>query len=253
MLKSRLTKNLSRKGAKAQREDKSQKKKAVSSIGTFKERSLHSALKFRYSGSEGSVEALTGSFVCDACTSEGELIEVQTGSFGPLKEKVKSLCKTNKVRIIHPIVIRKHIELYDSRGKLLHKRKSPKKGNEWDLFKALLYAPELGLLKNLTIELAIIDVLEKRVNDGKGSWRRKGISIVDRFLDAWHGSIVLSKRSDYYQFIPFKKGELFTARDLAEKAGINATLAGKTLYTLAKMSLLEKTGKRGNAFIYKRK
>jgi ribosomal protein S25 len=40
---------------------------------------------------------------------------------------------------------------------------------------------------------------------------------------------------------------------LAEKAGINVTLAGKTLYVLAKMGLAEKTGKQGNAFIYMRK
>jgi hypothetical protein len=223
------------------------------SIGTKKESSLHRSLKFHYSGSGGVVEKVVGDYVCDGLTSEGEIIEVQTGSFGPLKGKLSYLTKNSKVRIIYPIIIQKHIELYEPDGSLLHKRKSPRKGSAWDVFKALIYAPELGMLKNLTIELAIIDILEKRVNDGKGSWRRKGISITDRFLGAWHSSIALSKRSDYYQFIPFKKSEQFTARDLAEKAGIKAVLAQKTLYTLVKMGLVEKTGKQGNAFIYKRK
>jgi len=222
-------------------------------IGTKKESSLHRSLKFRFSGSEGAIETQVGDYVCDGITSQGEIIEVQNGSFGPIKEKVKTLAKTNKIRIIHPIIIKKHIELYDSDGSLLHKRKSPKKGNVWDLFKALIYAPDLAMLKNLVIELAVIDIVEKRINDGKGSWRRKGISINDRFLEVWHSSVVLSRRSDYYQFIPFKKSEYFTTQDLAEKAGINTTLAGKTLYTLAKMNLVEKTGKKGNAFIYKRK
>jgi len=231
----------------------SKSSKNKTSIGTKNESSLHNALKFRYSGIEGSTEKPVGDYVCDGLTSEGEIIEIQIGSFGPIKEKIKKLVQTSKVRLIHPIVIKKHIELYDLNNNLLYRRKSPRAGKPWDVFNALIYAPELGLLKNLSIELAVIDVVEKRVNDGKGSWRRKGVSISDRFLDVWHHSIVLSRRGDYNQFIPFKKDESFTVRNLAKKAGINTTLARKTLYVLAKMNLVEKTGKQANAFIFKRK
>ena len=220
-------------------------------IGTLKESTLHRNLKYRYSGDDGVTETLSGTYVCDACTRKGELIEVQIGSFGPLKEKVKNLCKKDKVRIIHPIIVQKYIELYDTEGGLLHRRKSPRKGNQWDLFNVLVYAPELPLLKNLTIELAVIDIVEKRVNDGKGSWRRKGVRITDRRLDAWRHSVVLKRPGDYRQFVPHKKNECFTARDLGEKAGIDAALARKTLYVLGKMGIVEQTGKRGNAYLYK--
>jgi len=222
-------------------------------IGTRKESSLHRSLKFRYSGSGGAVETLAGSFVCDACTSEGELVEVQTGSLGPLKEKVKSLCQKNKVRIIHPIITEKTLELFNTDGRLLHRRKSPRKGSIWDLFSALIYAPELPLLKNLTIELAIVDVTEKRINDGSGSWRRKGVRIADRSLGAWHHSLVLKNPKDYRQFIPFRKSELFTVKEFAGKAGINSAIAQKTLYVLTKMELTEKTGRRGRAYVYKQR
>ena len=223
------------------------------SIGAENESSLHRSLKIHCSGSEGSIETTVGNYVCDGLTSGGEIIEVQTGSFGPLKEKLNYLVQTGKVRVIYPIVTQKEIELFDSYGSLLHKRKSPRRGSAWDLFKALIYAPELGSLKNLTIELAFIDILEKRVDDGKGSWRRKGVSITDRFLGAWHNSIVLSKRKDYLQFIPFKKSECFTARLLAKKAKINVSIARKTLYVLVKMVLLEKTGTQGKALTYRLK
>lgn len=216
-----------------------------------KESSLHRSLKFHYSGSEGDIETPVGDYVCDGRTSKGEIIEIQTGSFGPLKEKLKCLTKTSKVRVVHPIAKQKHIELYDSDGNLSRKRKSTRKGSIWDLFKVLIYAPELALQKNLIIELAIIDILEKRVNDGKGSWRRKGVSITDRSLEAWHSSILLSKLKDYYLFVPFKKSECFMVQDLAEKAGINANLARKTLYVLTKIGLTEKTGRQGNASIYR--
>ena len=224
----------------------------VPSIGTKKESSLHRSLKFHYSGSGGDTETLAGPYVCDGRTSEGELIEVQTGSFGPLKEKVKSLTLKNKVRIIHPIIVQKHIELFDTEGRLLHRRKSPRKGSTWDLFSVLIYAPELPRLKKLTIELAEIDVIEKRIDDGKGSWRRRGVRIADRFLGAWHGSVILKGPRDYYRFIPFKKAELFTARDLGEQAGINLALARKALYVLTKMGLVERAGKRGRSFVYER-
>ena len=226
------------------------KTKTAPTIGTKNESSLHRSLKTRYSGNGGTVEALAGTYVCDACTSKGELIEVQTGSFGPLKEKVPILCRKNKVRIIYPVIAQKHIELYDADGKLLHRRKSPRKGVIWDLFKALIYAPELPLLKNLTIELAVIEVVEKRIDDGSGSWRRKGVRTADRSLSAWRESVTLSKPKDYYQFIPFAKNECFTARDLAKKAGIDARLARKTLYVLTKMGLTECAGKQGQAFVY---
>jgi hypothetical protein len=219
------------------------------SIGTKRESSLHRSLKFRYS-CEGSTEISIGDYVCDGLTSSGEIIEVQTGSFGPLKGKAAFLTQKGKLRIIHPIIMQKRIELYDIEGRLLHERKSPRKGSSWDLFKALIHAPELPLLRNLVIELAIIDVIEKRLDDGKGSWWRKGIRVSDRFLDVWHGSIILKKPKDYFKFIPFKKSEQFTARDLCKKAGINIALARKTLYVLSKMGLVERIGKQGKTLIY---
>jgi len=215
------------------------------------ESSLHRSLKFRYSES-GATETPVGEYVCDGLSGEGEYIEVQTGSFGPLKEKVKFLTQTGKVRVIHPIISQKQIELYNSDGSLLRRRKSPMKGSSWDVFKALLYAPELPLLKNLVIELAIVDVIEKRIDDGQGSWRRRGVSISDRLIGAWHQSIVLSKPKDYKQFLPFRKNERFSVRDLAEKAGIDVGLARKAVYVLTKMGLVERTGKQGKSYQYRK-
>ena len=229
------------------------KNKIASSIGTRKESSLHRSLKFRYSGSGGATETLIGGYVCDVKTSKGEIIEVQTGSFGPLKEKVKNLAQSTDVRIVHPIINQKRIELYDTSGQLLRSRKSPRKGCLWDLFSALIHAAELPLLENLVIELAVIDVIEKRVDDGTGSWRRRGARIDDRLLGAWHESVILNKPKDYCRFIPFARGKSFTVKDLSLAAGINAALARKTLYVLSKINLVEKTGKQGNAFIYKKR
>jgi hypothetical protein len=220
-------------------------------IGTRRESSLHRALKFRYSGENGETETLAEGFVCDARTEDGEFIEVQTGSFGPLKEKAKTLAKIGSVRIVHPIAVQKHIELQDIEGRLIRRRKSSGKKGAWHLFKALLYAPELPLLPNLTIEIVLVDILERRTDDGKGSWRRKGISITDKVLAGWHESIVLSRPEDYYRFVPFGKKDDFTVKDLAEKAGIDTKLARKCLYVLSKLDLVKRLGKKGRAYVYR--
>jgi hypothetical protein len=182
---------------------------------------------------------------------EGEMLEVQTGSFGPLKKKVPELLRLGPVRIVHPIIIRKSIETWDAKGTLLRSRKSPRKGTPWDLFKALIYAPELPLLPGLSLELALVDVLEKRVLDGKGSWRRKGASIADKSVTEYHETLVFNAPRDYKYFLPFKARETFTVRLLAEKAGIPTAVAQKALYVLTRIGLVKRVGKEGNAWVYR--
>jgi hypothetical protein len=198
----------------------------------------------------GRTEAEVGGFVADGISADGEFIEVQTGSFGPLKEKAQAFAAQGKVRIVYPVIITKYIEVFDSNGKRLYRRKSPRRGSPWDLFDALVYAPELPLVRGLTIELVLVDTSERRVRDGKGSWRRKGVSIGDRALLASHESIRLKKPADYRRFVPFGAKERFTSADLGEKAGIRRELAQKTLYVLARLGVVEKIAKQRNALVY---
>jgi hypothetical protein len=222
-------------------------------IGTKNESELHRSLKLQYSGPGGVTETVIDGYVCDGQTVDGEIIEVQTGSFGPLKEKIKDLSRSGKVRIIHPIVVQKYIELWDKDRNFIHRRRSPRKGGVWDLFNSLIYAPELPLLPRLTVELALVDIVEERVDDGTGSWRRKGVSITGRSIYALRESLILNRPKDYCQFIPFKRKEPFTVRNLALAAGISESVARKTVYVLSKMGLVEKTGKQGKAPVYVRR
>jgi len=64
------------------------------------------------------------------------------------------------------------------------------RGSPWSLFDALLHAPELPLNPAVAIEIVLADITEKRVRDGKGSWRRKGVSIKDRELSVLRESLL---------------------------------------------------------------
>jgi len=221
-----------------------------SSIGIRNESSLHKTLKFQYAASAKKTEVAVGEYVADAISEDGEFIEVQTGSFAPLEKKVKELAAIGKVRIIHPVVVTKTLETYDANGDFLYRRKSNLHGSIWNIFNPLLHAPLLPLVKNVKIELAMIDTTERRVRDGKGSWRRKGVSIQDKQLSAWHERVLFAKKSDYLCFIPFKKGEKFTVSSLAHREGLKTVIARKALYVLAKMKLVKRIGKDGRAWVY---
>jgi len=220
------------------------------SIGTKNESSLHRSLKFQYTGSGGKSEIEVGEYVADGIRKDGEYIEVQTGSFGPLVKKVTKLASLGKVRIIHPVAVSKTIEVYDKDGKFLYRRKSPVHGTYWDIFNALLHAGGLTLLKDVSVEVALVEIKEKRAKDGKGAWKRGGVSILDKELSVWHESIVLSKPKDYLRFIPFKKNEEFTVSSHARKAGIKVWLSRRVLYVLTKAKIIKRTGKKGNAWVY---
>jgi len=235
-------------------------------IGTSNESSLHRTLKYQYAGPGGKTEVEAGEFLADGIRKDGEYIEVQTGSFAPLKKKVKEFASYGKVRIVHPVAVKKMIEVYKpvsgrnakkqagkKSGELLYRRKSPVKGSLWNIFDALVYAPELPLIKGVSIEVVLIDTTEKRVKDGKGSWRRKGISIKDRQLACWHESVLFEKPADYLRFVPFKRKEEFTSSLLAERACVDKWTARKALYVLTKLKVLKRTGKKGNSWIYVRK
>ena len=220
-------------------------------IGTEHEWELHRQLKLEYAGVGGRTEVQFLGFLVDAVTEGGEFIEVQTGHFGDIVKKAKALVPAGRLRIIHPILTRKYIELFDTEGELLRRTKSPRKGSPWDVFFQLIYAWSLPRLDNLAIELVLVEAVERRVADGKGSWRRKKVSILNRGLLGIQGRISLEKPADYLMFVPFARAEDFTSGDLAERAGISRPLAGKTLYVLTRLGIVRPAGKRGRSFLYR--
>jgi hypothetical protein len=223
-------------------------------IGTRNESSLHDALKRRYAGADGLLEVEKDGFVCDACDGGGSVIEVQTGSFAPLQKKAAvltaNLAAGQFFFIVHPVVVQKYIEVYEPDGALTRRRKSPRSGSAWDLFRALVYAPSLVLIDKVQILLVFVEICEKRCADGKGSWRRKKVSITDHVLVNCHETLVLDSLASYRRFIPFKKGERFTVKKLAVQTGIKPALAGKAVYTLKALGLVECVGKEGRANCY---
>ncbi|MHA1951820.1 MAG: hypothetical protein ACW99G_21340, partial [Candidatus Thorarchaeota archaeon] len=89
-----------------------------------------------------------------------------------------------------------------------------------------------------------------RRKDGRGSWRRRGWSNIDRKLLSVIDKRLFNSPKDFLSFIPDSLEKPFTTTQLRESLGIPSQIAQKMTYCLRKMGALEVVGKKGNAILY---
>ncbi len=218
-------------------------------ISMENESSLHKSVKESYGAYGGKVEARIDGFIVDAVKND-LLIEVQTGNFASIRDKLKRLVKEHKVRLVYPVAEEKLITRISAEGEVINTRKSPRRGRITDIFNELIRFPELVNNDNFTIEVLMSRVEEIRCDDGKGSWRRKGVSIKDRRLVEIFESIVLENKKDFSELLPESIKQPFSSRDVAMCEGCSASTARKIAYCLKKMGALRECGKKGNLILY---
>ena len=219
-------------------------------INTWNESELHESLKTTWCGTGGSVEVSRDGVICDAVRRDGTIIEVQTTSFGKIRDKLARLLTENRVELVYPVAVNLVIDTFSPEGILISSRKSPKHGTIYQIFGEMTGIVHLLGHSNLTITIVFADVREKRINDGSGSWRRKGIRIAERSLERIHESKTFSRLEDFAALLPESLPEHFTVSDLY-KAGAGKH-AGKMAWVLRKTLCITQTGKDRNAYIYSR-
>ena len=219
-------------------------------IGELRERSLHAQLKSWYALPRDRIEVPLDGYVIDL-VRRGTLIEIQTRGFAKLKRKLTRLVNTHRVRLVFPIAQRKWIVTTDTRGQVLRRRLSPKRGAYRDLFAELIRIPHLMGDPNFTLDVLLVDVEELRCADGRGSWRRRGVSVLDTRLLEVRGQRRFRTPADLARLLP-RLQEPFTNRSLAAAASISAAAAGEMTYALRHMGALSVVGKSSRAYLFAR-
>lgn len=214
------------------------------------EYSLHAGIKEWYSVLGGQVEVKVDDFIVDV-VKDGLLIEIQTRNLSAIKKKLGKLLLTNQVRLVYPIAKVKWIVYVSNSGEFVRKRKSPKRGKIIDLFIEMVHLSDLINDKNFSFEVLLIEEEELRCDDGKGSWRRRGVSIKDRKLLKVFDMAVFEDRTDFLKILPDNLGVSFTNRVLAKKLGISIRLAQKITYCLRKMNVLIINGKKKRELMFR--
>ncbi len=224
-------------------------KKSSRHIGTLRESSLHSALKDWYARPGDMLEHHIDGYQIDIVRDES-LIEIQTGNFGSLRQKLANLLVHHKVRVIYPIAVDRWIRRITVDDAPVSRRKSPKHGRREELFSELVYIPHVALDPNFSLEVAMIQDEVIWRDDGKGSWRRRRWSVADRLLLDVVERHEFCSLEDYLGLLPSEIPQPFTNQDLSRWLSVPPRLAQQMTYCLRRMNAIEMDGKRGRANLY---
>lgn len=216
----------------------------------MQETSLHSALKDFYTVPGATQEALVDGYWIDVVQGD-LLIEVQTRNFSAIRNKLKALVKSHSVRLVYPIAQEKWIIRLPAEGETpLFRRKSPRRGRLEHLFIELVRIPDLLNHSNFSLEVLLIREEEIRRADGKGSWRRNGVSIADRrLLDVVDRRLFITPL-DLRELLPANLELPFTNQELADVLAIPRSLATRMSYCLRIMGVLQIVGKSNRSHLY---
>ena len=228
--------------------------RAQSGIGCFNERTLHFNIKEWYSLPGDRFEIKIDGYLIDLVRDYQDggqlLIEIQTGNFLAIRRKLRILLDRHQVRLVYPITKEKWIIKITAAGEVISRRKSPKAGHPLDLFNELLRIPDLINHQNFSLEVLMVQVEEFRCADGKGSWRRDGVSIKDRRLLDVYERYPFNTRDDFKRLLPEDISRPFSNRKLAESLGRSVYLARKMTYCLKKMGVIKEIGKNRNELLF---
>src|SRR5262249_15805098 len=124
-------------------------------IGALREGPLHLALKDWLALPGDRREVAVDGFVVDVVRASGELVEIQTGSFSPLRAKLDALLDRHAMRIVHPIPAQRRIVRVDGDGVGRSSRPSPRGPGFDAVLEGLVSFPTLLGHPNLVVELLL--------------------------------------------------------------------------------------------------
>jgi hypothetical protein len=222
----------------------------VSGIGVLREGPLHAAVKAMLAAPGDRMEVPVGRFVIDVVRADGELVEVQTGGFGPLGAKLDALLDEHRFRIVHPVALERRIVRVDEEGEVVSSRRSTKRGTVVEVFDKLTAFPSLLTHPNLTIEVLLLGEDHLRAARPVTVRRRRRDPGERRLRDVL-GRVELRGVDDVVRALPPLPLEPFSTRELAALLGCGLQLAQRTAYCLRAVSIIEAAGKRGRTPLYR--
>jgi len=225
---------------------------ATSHIGTLNEKPLHAALKQWYARPGDQFEVRLDGYFIDIVREE-ELIEIQTRNLGALRGKLKKVLANHPVTLVYPVAESKWIVKHDKRSNgTRSRRKSPKHGSILTAFEELVSIPRLLIKPGLKLVIALIEEEEHRQHDPRRAWRRKGWVVEERRLLNVLDSCVLDRPQDYMDLLPGGLPEHFTTADLSKWLKCTRQVAQQVAYCFHKMSYIERVGKKGRYYLYRK-
>jgi hypothetical protein len=227
----------------------------VTGIGTLAEGPLHAAVKQWLARPGDRFEVPVGRFVVDLVRADGELVEIQTGGFGPLGPKLDALLDGHRIRIVHPVPAERRIVRVDADGVVLSERRSPRSASALEVFDRLVAFPSLLGHPHLVVEVLLCreDHVRAPAPSRTAGNRRRRTDPGTRHLDGVLGRHELRQPTDALALLGADLPDgPFSTRDLATLLGAPVVLTQRVVYCLRLMELLAPAGRVGRTPTYVR-
>ena len=224
-------------------------------INTYSESSLHKTLKDIYALKDGCrTEVKRDGKIYDIVDKEDNVIEIQTKNVSKLLKKTMAVLENGKkIKIVLPVIIEKHIELYEKDGTRISRRKSPVKGSIYDIFDELTGLYPVLLDKNFSLDVLEITMTELRIHtpepvqspNGRRRFR-KNWNKTDKTLNEILKTHTFSSSENYLKLIPRQCFPEFSAKELSAALKTNKSLPASAasrahimIWVLNKMNLIK--------------
>ena len=220
-------------------------------IGTLSEKTVHAVVKNYYEPDETHQEIPIEGMYADIFTGS-EIIEIQTGNFHQVRKKLDRFLPLYPVTVVLPIPDTKWLFWIDEEtGEISEKRKSPKKGDPYTAFFELYKIKPYLKSKGLTIKFLFMDMEEYKLLNGWSRDKKRGSERYDRIPVSITKEYTFTEPRDYMQLLPEDLPLEFTSPELAKRLKINRRYCNLFLNVIFDLGVVTRTGKKGNAFVYK--
>lgn len=220
-------------------------------IGTYSEKTLHSALKKYFEPDQSKHEQKCFGYIADILNGD-HITEIQTGSLRALLGKLRVYLENGmKVTVVHPIAADKWISWVDPEsGEVAKRRKSPKRGSYNDAVYDIYGIRELIGNECLTIKLILVDIDEYRYLNGWSKDRKKGSERMDRIPLEIKSSCDFRSSRDYLKLLPKEIPHPFSVKDYMKLTHQSRRSSQCAVALLRSLKLIERVGKDGRAYLY---
>ena len=220
-----------------------------SGIGTLSEKAMHAILKHYLDGDASHHEQKFGGFYADVRNDDG-FFEIQTRAFERLKRKLDVFLREDVTTVVYPIARQRRLSWIDPvTRELSPKRKSPKTGKPAEVARELYRIRSYLSHPQFRLRVILLDCDEYKRKTAGGH----RVERCERIPYALVDDLTFSRPTDYAALLPTDGlRENFTSADLAKTLRIPRETAGTLLLLLTELRQVERIGRQGRSYLYRR-
>ena len=244
-------------------------------IGTFSEKRMHKTLKkyvcpdescheirIKPDGSAVSfapgepkrAESGKGGYIADVY-SEGKILEIQTGSFYPMKSKIRFYLESTdfEVTVVHPLIAEKWSVWIDPEtGDVTPRRRSPKKERLTDLLPELFWLSEFLENDKLFFRIPMLEAEEYRLLDGWSRDKKRGSARYERIPIGLVDEFVFRADEIVYSIVSDILPDEFGMTELSKLLRLKGRRLSASVKLMTLAGVIERGEKKGRSYVYRR-